>query len=262
MRLDRKTAIITGAASGMGAAEADLFAREGADVFVCDIQEARGREVAARIVDQGGRATFQYLDVTCAESWASLVDLVVAEGNGLHILINNAGIVVRDGLMDMTIADWERINAVDLNGPMLGMRACAPLMRDSGGGSIVNIGSLAGLMGHPVAAYAASKWGLRGLSKSAAMEFVEWGIRVNMIHPGLVHTPIIEGTKAYDAMLSMTPMGRSAEPAEFASVALFLASDDSSFVTGVDIPVDGGFEAMAAYRRVWETLRDPAPAQG
>ncbi|MWA03269.1 glucose 1-dehydrogenase [Actinomadura sp. LD22] len=256
MRLDGKTAVVTGAASGMGATEAELFAREGAHVFVCDIQESPGRELAERIASNGGRATFQRLDVAQDDSWAELVTSIESAGEGLHVLVNNAGIIVRDGLMAMTMADWDGILSVNLNGPMLGMRACAPLMRDSGGGSIVNIGSLSGMMGHPVAAYAASKWGLRGLSKSAALELADWRVRVNMIHPGLVHTPLIAGTAAYDAMRSMTPLDRAARPDEVAAVALFLASDDSSFLTGVDVPVDGGFEAVSAYRRVWQDLRE------
>lgn len=254
MRLDGRTAVVTGAASGMGAAEAELFAREGAHVFICDVQDAAGREVAGRITSDGRRATFQHLDVTEADAWAELVARVRSEEGRLNVLVNNAGAIVRDGLVAMSMADWESTLAVNLNGPMLGMRACAPLIRDSGGGSIINIGSLSGLMGHPVAAYTASKWGLRGLSKSAAMEFAAWRIRVNMIHPGLVHTPLIEGTAAYDAMRAMTPLERAARPDEVAAVALFLAADDSSFLTGVDVPVDGGFEAVAAYRRVWQDV--------
>jgi NAD(P)-dependent dehydrogenase (short-subunit alcohol dehydrogenase family) len=249
--LERKVAVVTGASSGMGAAEARLFAREGAHVFVADIQDEPGQQVVASISRAGGSAVYQHLDVTDEQSWTALVEALAGAG-GVHVLVNNAGITVRNGVMEMDMADWERILAVDLVGPVLGMRACAPLMRDSGGGSIVNIGSLAALMGHPVAAYAASKWGLRGVSKTAAMELVDWGIRVNMIHPGLVDTPLIVGTSAYGAMQSMTPMGRGATPEEVAEVALFLASDRSSFVTGVDIPIDGGFEATSAYRRVWK----------
>lgn len=258
MRLTGKTAVITGAASGMGAAEAELFASEGARVYACDVQDDAGQEVVARIRAAGGEAIYRHLDVTDVDAWAQLTATIESAGHGLHALINNAGIQVRHGLMDMDLGDLDRIISVNLKGPIFGMRACAPVMRADGGGSIVNIGSLAGLMGHPVAAYTASKWALRGVSKTAAMEFADWGIRVNMLHPGLVHTPLIAGTAAYEAMASMTPMGRAAEASEFARVALFLASDDSSFMTGVDVPVDGGFESVSAYRRVWQIVQGEA----
>jgi NAD(P)-dependent dehydrogenase (short-subunit alcohol dehydrogenase family) len=260
MKLAGKTAVVTGAASGMGAAEAELFALEGARVYACDIRDEPGRDVVEKIRAGGGDAVFQHLDVTQESSWAELAAAIESAGGGLHALVNNAGIQVRHGLMQMSIDDLDRILAVNLKGPIFGMRACAPLVRDSGGGSIINIGSLAGLMGHPIAAYTASKWALRGVSKTAAMEFADWGIRVNTIHPGLVHTPIIVGTPAYDAMEAVTPMGRAADPAEFARVALFLASDDSSFMTGVDVPVDGGFESVSAYRRVWQLAQANAAA--
>lgn len=255
--IEGKIAVVTGASSGMGAAEARLFAREGARVIVADIQDEPGQQLVDEIADSGGDAVYQHLDVADEVSWEHMAARLQDLG-GVQVLVNNAGVTVRDGLLDMNLADWDRILAVNLRGPVLGMRACAPLMRDSGGGSIVNIGSLAGVCGHPVAAYAASKWGLRGVSKTAAMELVGWGIRVNMIHPGLIDTPLILGTGAYDAMRSMTPMDRGARPEEVAAVALFLASDQSSFVTGVDIPVDGGFDAVSAYRRVWQVATGAA----
>jgi NAD(P)-dependent dehydrogenase (short-subunit alcohol dehydrogenase family) len=227
MRLAGKTAIVTGAASGMGAAEAALFAAEGARVYACDIRDEPGQEVAEKIRAAGGDATFRHLDVSQEDSWAELSAAIATAGGGLQVLVNNAGIQVRHGLMQMDLGDLDRILSVNLKGPIFGMRACAPLMRDSGGGSIINIGSLAGLMGHP----------------------------------GLVHTPLIAaGSPAYDAMSAMTPMARAAEPDEFARVALFLASDDSSFMTGVDVPVDGGFESVSAYRRVWQLAQANAAA--
>lgn len=254
--IDGKIAVVTGASSGMGAAEARLFAREGANMFVADVDDESGQQVVESIIRDGGKAVYQHLDVSEEQSWRDLVDILEQAG-GAHVLVNNAGITVREGLLEMDMTDWERILAVNLRGPVLGMRACAPLMREVGGGSIVNVGSLAGVVGHPVAAYAASKWALRGVSKTAAMELVDWGIRVNTIHPGLINTPLIAGTAAYSAMRSMTPMQRGARAEEVAAVALFLASDQSSFITGVDIPVDGGFEATAAYRRVWQLATNP-----
>lgn len=246
-----RVALITGASRGMGAAEARLFARHGAHVIACDVLDELGAGVVEVIVAAGGRAEYAHLDVSNEQDWSRLVDHIGETAGALHVLVNNAAITRRAGVADMAIADWNGILSVDLTGPMLGMRAAAPLIRASGGGAIVNVGSLAALMGHPAAAYAASKWGLRGLSKSAALDFVEWGIRVNTVHPGVVDTEILAGAAPFrSAMESMTPMARIARPEEVAAVVLFLASDAASFVTGVDIPVDGGFEAAAAYRQV------------
>ena len=142
--------------------------------------------------------------------------------------------------------------AVNLTGPFLGTRAAAPLIRDSGGGAIVNIGSTAAINGHFAAAYSASKWGLRGLTKCAAMEYVDWNIRVNAVHPSIVPTPMVTGSPDFvAAMEHMTPLRRSATLQEVANVVLFLASDEASYLTGLDIPIDGGFTDLGAYRRVW-----------
>jgi NAD(P)-dependent dehydrogenase (short-subunit alcohol dehydrogenase family) len=251
-RLAGKIALITGGARGQGAAEARLFSSEGAHVIIVDILENEGRALAAEIVARGYRATFHRLDVADAGDWERLTTSLDVLKPGLDILINNAGINIRQQLTSMSTEDWERLIAVNLTGPMLGIKACVPLMRRRGGGAIVNVGSLAGLMGHPTTGYSAAKWGLRGLTKSAALELAQWNIRVNAMHPGLVDTPIIDRSSPfYAALREMTPLRRAGTPEELARVALFLASDDSSFMTGVDIPVDGGLREFGTYSEVW-----------
>jgi len=204
----------------------------------------------------GSAARFCRLDVTDAEGWQQLADTINEELGGLDVLVNNAGINRRSQLTSMTEEEWSRLLEVNLTGPMLATRACAPLMRRRGGGAIVNIGSLAGLMGHPTTGYSAAKWGLRGLTKSAALEFAPWNIRVNAMHPGLVDTPIIDReSPAYRELQEMTPLQRAGTPDELARVVLFLACDDSSFITGVDIPVDGGLREFGTYGAMWRRAR-------
>jgi 3alpha(or 20beta)-hydroxysteroid dehydrogenase len=155
-------------------------------------------------------------------------------------------------LAKTTRADWDRVLAVNLTGPFLGTRSAAPFIRDSGGGAIVNIGSTAGINGHFAAAYSASKWGLRGLTKAAAMEYAAWNIRVNAVHPGIVPTPMVAGAGNFvEAMEYMTPLARSASPEDVANAVMFLASNEASYLTGLDLPVDGGFTELGTYRQVW-----------
>ena len=260
-RLEGKTALITGGARGMGAEEARLFAHEGARVIVADILEADGHKLVSELNGNGYDATFHRLDVTDAEGWSRVTDEVLESHGGLDILINNAGINLRQQLSDMTIEEWDRLLAVNLTGPMLGIRYCAPLMKRRGGGAIVNVGSLAGMMGHPTTGYSSAKWGLRGLTKSAALEFARFRIRVNAMHPGLVETPILDkNSPFFRALVDVTPMHRPGQPGELANVALFLASDESSFITGVDIPVDGGLCEIGTYSEIWN--RATAMASG
>ncbi len=251
-RLNGKAALITGASRGQGAAEARLFAAEGAKVLLCDVLDEEGEAVAQAIRDDGHTAHYQHLDVTDEAAWQAAVDYGAQEFGGLHALVNNAGIGLRKpSMLETSREDWQRVLDVNLTGPFLGTKAAAPVLRDSGGGAIVNIGSIAGYTGHFATAYSAAKWGLRGLTKSAAMEFAPWNIRVNAVHPGIVDTPIIAGSDDFrDAMEWMTPLDRVAEPEEIASVVLFLASDEAGFVTGIDMPVDGGFTGAGAYRQV------------
>lgn len=252
-RFEGKTVLVTGSARGQGACEARLFAAEGASVLLCDVLDDIAGDVVRGIQSDGGHALYLHLDVADEDSWKAVRDYVASKLHSLHVLVNNAAIAHRSALMSTEVRNWDRVLAVNLRGPFLGIQALAPLIRDSGGGAIVNIGSIAGVTGHFAAAYSASKWGLRGLTKAAALELVDWRIRVNAVHPGVVDTPIVAGSKKFvDAMVAMTPMRRIASAEEIAAVVLFMASDDASFVTGVDIDVDGGFAATAAYRKVAE----------
>lgn len=251
-KLKDKVALVTGASGGQGAAEARLFARSGARVILADVQDDKGEAEARAIRDAGGDAQYRHLDVADQDNWQQIIDEIRTEYGALHVLVNNAGVALRGGRVTNTaLNDWNRVIAVNLTGPFLGIQTAAPLIRDSGGGAIVNTGSIAGMTGHFATAYSASKWGIRGVTKSAAMELREWGIRVNTVAPGLVLTPLVEGSDDFiDALGDQTPMQRGAEPEEIASVVLFLACDDSSYITGHDIAVDGGFLDFGGYNRV------------
>lgn len=255
-RLNGKVAIITGGSRGQGAAEAELFAREGALVAIADILVDEGNAQVEKINRDSGKAMFCKLDVSSEQGWADVVAAVENRFGPISVLINNAGINLRYSITEMVLEDWERLLAVNLTGPMLGIRSVVPSMKKAGSGSIVNVGSTAGMVGHPTTAYSAAKWGLRGLTKSAALDLVKWKIRVNAMHPGLVDTPIIsKESKFYKELIAMTPMERSGQSIELANVALFLASDESSFVTGIDVPVDGGLAEFATYWRLWNDAK-------
>ena len=255
-RLDGRVSLVTGAAGGQGEAEARLLALEGSRVYVADVLDAQGSAVAASIEDAGGEASYLHLDVGEADAWAQVVRQIQAQTGRLDVLVNNAGVGFRHGFMETDLADWDRVIRTNLTGPFLGMRAMAPVMRDGGGGAIVNIGSASSLVGHPATAYSASKWGLRGLTKAAAMEFADWNVRVNVVHPGIIPTPMVAADTAFlDAMVDATPMGRVGTPQEIAKVVLFLVSDDSSFVTGADLAADGGLTQLAVFRQVWKQAR-------
>ena len=229
-RLDGKVAIVTGAARGQGAAEAELFAREGATVIAGDVLEADG------VVE---------LDVASEASWASVVGVVVAEHGRVDVLVNNAGIHAAAPVQDMSEADFRRVLDVNLVGPFLGIRAVVPHMPK--GGSIVNIASLNGLAAQAsTAGYTSSKFGLRGLTKTAALDLGPLGIRANAILPGVIRTPMVSYVvdEREAEIAAGLPLGRIGEPMDIASAAVFLASDESSWISGVDLPVDGGHIAM------------------
>lgn len=250
-RLDGKVALITGAAGGQGRAEAELFWREGAALVLSDVDAAAGEALARRIVEGGGRALFVRQDVAEEASWAAVVAAALKEFGGLNILVNNAGTIARQGIVDTTIEGWSRTIAVNLTGPLLGMKHCAPAIRDTvaregGTGAIVNISSTAGLTAHDDAAYTASKWGLRGLTKTAVLQFAPWNIRVNSIHPGQIADTgfFSSGGEAFaHAAAAAIPMHRQGTPKECADLVLFLASDEASFINGAEVAIDGGYIA-------------------
>src|SRR5437763_4693406 len=245
-RLANKVALITGAAGGQGTAEAELFVREGTAVVLTDIDAAAGERLAKRLTGQGGKALFRVQDVASEQGWQEIVTAAVSAFGGLHILVNNAGTIARQGIVDTTLEAWNRTMAVNLTGPLLGMKHCAPAIRDSGGGAIVNISSTAGLTAHDDAAYTASKWGLRGLTKTAVLQFAAWNIRVNSIHPGqIAETGFFQsgGPAFAHAARTAIPMHRQGLPKECADLVLFLCSDEASFINGAEIAIDGGYIA-------------------
>jgi 3alpha(or 20beta)-hydroxysteroid dehydrogenase len=250
-RLDNKVALITGAAGGQGVADAELMVSEGAALMLTDIDAARGEALAARLRDGGGKAQFMVQDVADEESWKRVVAVTIDAFGGLHILVNNAGTIARQGIVNTTIEAWNRTLAVNLTGPLLGMKHCAPAIRDTvaktgGSGSIINISSTAGLTANDDAAYTATKWALRGLTKTAVLQFSAWNIRVNSIHPALVAETGFSQSGSPDfahAARVAIPLGRQALPSECAELVLFLASDESSFISGAEIAIDGGYIA-------------------
>lgn len=248
--LSGKVALVTGAARGIGAAIARLFAAEGAAVVIADILDDRGEALAAEIERDGGKAIFAHLDVTVEGDWTKAVSATIARFGRIDILVNDAGIHDRRGIIDIDLEGWRKTMAVNLDGMLLGMRAVAPLIRDAGGGSIVNMSSAAGLAGTAFPAYSASKWAVRGLTRCAALEFAPWNIRVNAICPGLVVTELNQGQPYLEPVIKANPLGRAGTVEDIAKLALFLASDASAYVTGQDHIVDGGTTAGLPLARV------------
>ncbi|MFE5797928.1 glucose 1-dehydrogenase [Streptomyces sp. NPDC056503] len=239
VELTGKVALITGAARGMGEAEARLFTALGARVVLTDVRETEGEETAASL---GPAARFVHHDVTDEPSWSAAVAAALDAFGRLDVLVNNAAVYSTSPIEDEDPARLDALLRVNLVGPFLGIRAAAPALRASGGGSIVNISSQAGLQGiwgH--GAYGAAKWGLRGLTKTAALELGPAGIRVNSVHPGAIATAMTAhlGTASHPA----APLGRVGEPEEVARLVAFLASDESSYLSGAELAVDGGASA-------------------
>jgi 3alpha(or 20beta)-hydroxysteroid dehydrogenase len=248
-RLTGKVALITGAARGQGAAEARLFAAEGATVVVTDVLDEPGEELAAKLRSEGGSTVYLHLDVAWPEQWQSVVDHVRKAHGRLDVLVNNAGVAQRNGLLDTSLDEWDAVLRINLTGTFIGIQAAAELM--GRGASIVNISSIAGAIGWRPPAYTASKWGLRGLTHSAALELAERGVRVNVILPGAIDTPFLHGRQTLvNALIDLTPMGRAGDADEVAKLALFLASDESSFITGSEFVIDGGFVTGAAAKEL------------
>jgi 3alpha(or 20beta)-hydroxysteroid dehydrogenase len=237
-RLSGKTVLITGGARGQGAAHVERLAREGATVFACDVLHEEGSALAERLRGEGLDVTYQGLDVTDATAWQALV----TELGRIDVLINNAGIIHVAPIQEQAVGDWNATLAVNLTGAMLGIQAVAPTMRGRGG-SVINIASIFGVVGAPgYAAYCASKAGLIALTKVAALELAGDNIRVNVIVPGGVSTPMNENEKE-GGVIPDTPLRRRAHPSEISGAVVFLASADSTFVTGSELVVDGGYLA-------------------
>jgi 3alpha(or 20beta)-hydroxysteroid dehydrogenase len=243
MRFAGKVALVTGASGGQGKVQARMLAEQGATVVLADVVDAGGKAAATAIRKAGGKAEYVRLDVASPDDWERVVRSIRRRHRALHVLINNAGIVSRTSIHAISLEEWQRVIGVNLTGPVLGIKAVAPLMRDSGGGAVVNISSTAGLIGHPGVAYAASKWGLRGVTKSAAMQCLAWNIRVNSVHPAqVVDTGMAANSTpgwryANDRVM---PLKRASRPDEVAQAVLFLASDEASYINAAEIVVDGG----------------------
>ena len=249
-RLDGKVAIISGGARGQGATEARMFAREGAKVVLGDVLDEEGKQVEAQINESGGDATYVHLDVTQEDDWRSAVETAVSRYGKLDILVNNAGILIRKGLEETTVEDWDRIMGVNAKGVFLGTKHAIPAMRRAGGGSIINISSTAGLVGSPNGSpsYTATKGAVRLLTKSTAIQYAKEGIRCNSVHPGPIDTDMIRDTMSDPARLEQRmqrlPMGRVGTSEDIGYGVLYLASDESSFVTGSELVIDGGTTAQ------------------
>ena len=248
MRLEGKVALITGAAHGMGAEEARLFAREGAKVVIADIREDDARKVEAEISEAGGESMVIMLAVSQEDQWQTSVAAIVARFGRLDILVNNAGISGSGERDSGSTEAWDRLMDINAKSVFLGMKHAIPEMEKNGGGAIVNISSISGFVGqeaiHP--GYNASKGAVRLVPKAAAVQHAKSGIRVNSVHPGMLPpmlTSFQAGDPAREAMNAAVPMGREGEPIEVANAVLFLASDEASYITGTELIVDGGFTA-------------------
>jgi len=251
MRLEGKVALISGGARGMGAVEARLFAREGAKVVIGDILEEEGRKVEAEINETGGEALFIRLDVTSESAWQNAVATAISRFGKLDILVNNAGISGPQTLVEHTSAEsWDKVMEINAKGVFFGTKAAIPAMRKAGGGSIINISSQLGLVGteNSTPQYPASKGAVRLLTKTTAIQYAKEGIRVNSVHPGPIMTPMTEVGRAdperYKLTLSRVPLGRYGQPEEVAYGVLYLASDESSYMTGSELVIDGGWTAQ------------------
>lgn len=252
-RVQGKVALVTGGALGLGKAAAEMLAREGAKVIVTDVNVAAGQKVVEAIEASGGQAVFIEHDVSNEDQWKTAIQKVLDTFGQLDILVNNAGIGFLGSVEDTTLEAWRKTQSVNLDGVFLGTKYGIEAMRKSGGGSIINMSSIEGLVGDPdLAAYNASKGGVRLFSKSAALHCArqKYGIRVNTIHPGYIWTPMVEAvtqgkdTEKYKALVDLHPIGHLGVPDDIAYGILYLASDESSFVTGTELAIDGGYTAQ------------------
>lgn len=254
-----KVVVVTGAARGQGAAEVAALARAGATVIATDVLDTEGAAVGAALRDEGWPVTYRPLDVTDSGAWADLAAFCLETHGRVDALVNNAGIAARERLPHVSLDQWDRAFAINVTGPMLGIQALVPLM--PAGSSIVNVCSVAALSGHAAAAYTASKWALRGLTRSASLELGTRGIRVNAVMPGLVDTPLMaNASPAFrEAALAEIPLSRVGLPADIAPTIVFLVSDDSAYYSGAELVIDGGLTAHVSHKGIADATR---PAGG
>lgn len=249
MRLENKVALISGGARGMGAVEAKLFTTEGAKVVIGDVLEEDGRRTEAEINEAGGECLFVPLDVTNEAAWQDAVQAAVRRFGKLDILVNNAGIYRTERVEEVTEELWDLVMGINAKGVFLGTKHAIPEMRKLGGGSIINVSSIYGIVGSPTStAYHAAKGAIRLFTKSAAIQYAKENIRVNSVHPGYARTPLTTASyddpERYQWVLDRTPMGRVGDAYDIAYGILYLASDESSFVTGSELVIDGGMTAQ------------------
>ena len=250
MRLAGKVAFISGGARGMGAAEVRLFCAEGASVAFGDVLEDEGTALAAELEANGGQAMFLPLDVTSAAQWQVSIDATVARFGKLDVLVNNAGVSGAGLVEDVSEEEWDRVMDINAKGVFLGTKTALPVLRRNGGGSIINISSQLALVGvdNSSSQYQASKGAVRILTKATAIQYAPDGIRANSVHPGPVATPMTESGRSdperYKTTVSRIPLGRYGQPEDVAYGVLFLASDESSFMTGSELVIDGGWTAQ------------------
>ena len=248
-RLDGKVVLISGGARGQGAVEGRMMAEEGAKVVLGDILDDLGRQVEAELAEAGLDVTYVHLDVTDEAQWQAAVAAAVDRYGKLDVLVNNAGILIRKGIEETSVADWERIMEVNAKGVFLGAKAAIPAMRQAGGGSIINISSTAGLVGSPEgsASYTATKGAVRLLTKSTAIQYAPENIRCNSVHPGPIDTEMIKDAftdpQQWEARMRRLPLKRIGTSQDIAYGVIYLASDESSFVTGSELVIDGGTTA-------------------
>ena len=249
MRLKDKVALVTGASQGLGAAIARRFGREGAQVFLGDLKEGEGKVFAAQLQAENIKAWFVRLDVATEESWVRACETLIAKAGRLDVLVNNAGVNIRQPIEEMSVENLDRMLAVNVRGPFLGIKHVLPLMRKAGGGSILNMGSVCSLIGHKFTpeAYTTVKGALIQLTKSVAVRYARDNIRTNILCPSTVETPLVQemlkNPERRRERLGEVPLGRLASLDDVASAALYLASDEAAFVNGVAFPVDGGVTA-------------------
>lgn len=240
-KLKNKVAILTGAAGGMGAIHAEEFVKEGAKVVLTDVNVKQGEEVGKKL---GENALFVAHDVTKEGDWEKVIKIAEEKFGNVNVLVNNAGIVMTKSIEDLSLAEYEKIIAINQTGTFLGMKSVLASMKKAGGGSIINISSIEGLTGAPmISAYTASKFAVTGLTKAAAGEFAPYGIRVNSVHPGVIDTPMIHQEDVKDAVravIEATPLQRPAHPREISRMLVFLASEEASYSTGSAFVADGG----------------------